>query len=177
MVLMLSTNSAVTSTPPAGWNLKASQVFSNLTTQVWSRVATASDAGTPVTVTFGGPTKATLQLGAYSGTSVTDPVSVATGASDTSTSSHTTPLTTATAGSWVLSLWSDKQAAARQFTAPAAVTVRSNLAGVGNGDVAGLVADSGGPVPAGTVGGLTASVAPTVSNRGTMFTIILAPAS
>jgi hypothetical protein len=175
LVLMLSTNSPVTSTPPAGWTLEARQPSTTLVTQVWSRIATASDAGSSVQVVFSAATKATLQLAAYSGTSATDPVSVAAGTSDTSTSSHTTPTVPAPAGSWVLSLWSDKQAVARQFTAPAGVTVRSNLAGGGNGDVASLVADSGGPVPAGTVGGLAASVAPTVSNRATMFTVVLAP--
>jgi hypothetical protein len=76
----------------------------------------------------------------------------------------------------VLSVWSDKQAGERQWTPPAGVTRRSNLAGVGNGDVATLVADSGGPVAAGQVGGLTATV-PTPSNRATMLTVLLAPSA
>ena len=59
--------------------------------------------------------------------------------------------------------------------APAGVAERSNLAGVGNGDVATLVADSGGPVAGGQVGGLTATV-PTASSRSTMLTVVLAPA-
>jgi hypothetical protein len=79
------------------------------------------------------------------------------------------------AGSWVLSIWSDKSSTARQFVAPAGLAERSNLAGVGNGDVATLVADSGGPVAAGQVGGLTATV-PTASSRSTMLTVVLAPA-
>jgi hypothetical protein len=49
------------------------------------------------------------------------------------------------------------------------------VAGVGNGDIATLVADSGAPVAAGTVGGLTATV-PTPSNRATMLTVVLAAA-
>jgi hypothetical protein len=56
------------------------------------------------------------------------------------------------------------------------VTVRDNLAGVGTGDMATLLADGGAAVPAGTVGGLTATV-PTASNRATSFTVVLAPQS
>jgi hypothetical protein len=52
------------------------------------------------------------------------------------------------------------------------VTARSNIAGIGTGDIATLVADSGGPVTGGPVGGLTASV-PTPSNRATMLTVVL----
>ncbi|MGZ4567103.1 MAG: hypothetical protein ACXVXR_09780 [Blastococcus sp.] len=73
-------------------------------------------------------------------------------------------------------MWSDKQSAAREWTPPASgTTVRSSLAGIGAGDLATLVADSGGPVAAGTVGGLTATV-PTASNRATMLTVVLAAA-
>ena len=88
--------------------------------------------------------------------------------------SHPTPGTTATAGSWVLSVWSDKQSAARTWTAPGGVTIRSNLAGVGSGDVATLVADNG-PVAGGAVGNLTATL-PTASTRAATLTIVLARA-
>jgi hypothetical protein len=75
----------------------------------------------------------------------------------------------------VLSVWSDKQAGARAWTAPSGVTERSAVGGVGNGDVATLVADSGAPVAAGPAGGLTATV-PTASNRAATVTVVLAPA-
>jgi hypothetical protein len=88
--------------------------------------------------------------------------------------SHPTPAGTAAAGSWVLSVWSDKGSAARTWTAPGGVNVRSNLAGVGSGDVATLVADNG-PVAGGAVGNLTATL-PSASTRATTFTIVLARA-
>ncbi|MBA3419367.1 MAG: hypothetical protein H0U09_11855 [Geodermatophilaceae bacterium] len=53
------------------------------------------------------------------------------------------------------------------------MTVRDNIAGSGTGDLAVLVADSGGPVPAGPVGGLTATVS-APSSRATMLTLVLA---
>jgi PKD repeat protein len=178
LVLVLGTNSAVTGTAPEGWTLAATQPDGGkMTTQVFSRVATAADAGSTITVGVGTVSSAlTLQLMAYSGTASTGPVASVTGAAGGGGgTAHTTPLADAPAGSWVLSIWSDKAPAARQFTAPAGLAERSNLAGVGNGDVATLVADSGGPVAGGQVGGLTATV-PTASSRSTMLTVVLAPA-
>jgi PKD repeat protein len=177
LVLVLGTNSDVTGTAPAGWVLAGTQTDGGkMTTQVFSRVATAADAGSTVTVSVGQVSSAlTLQLMAYSGTAATGPVASVTGAAGGAGTSHTTPLADAEAGSWVLSIWSDKSASARQFQAPAGLAERSNLAGVGNGDVATLVADSGAAVAGGRVGGLTATV-PTASTRSTMLTVVLAPA-
>jgi PKD repeat protein len=177
LVLVLSTNSAVTGAAPAGWTAAATQSGApSLTTQVFSRVAAADDAGATVTVALSGSAKATLQVMAYAGTASGDPIATVVGATDTGGTAHTTPTATAAAGSWVLSVWSDKSAAARQFTAPSGVTERSNLPGVGTGDVATLVADSGAAVGAGQVGGLTATVG-SASNRATMLTVVLAPGS
>jgi PKD repeat protein len=177
LVLVLSTNSSVTGTTPAGWTLAATQTDGGkMTTQVFSRVATAADAGSTVTVGVGTVSSAlTLQLMAYSGTASTGPVASVTGAAGGGGTAHTTPTAQAVAGSWVLSIWSDKAPTPRQFTPPAALAERSNLAGVGNGDVATLVADSGAAVAGGQVGGLTATV-PTASSRSTVLTVVLAPA-
>ena len=127
-------------------------------------------------MTLSASAKVTLQLLAYSGTAATGPVASATGAASPAGTAHTTPrVDVARAGSWVVSIWSDKQAGVRTWTPPSSVTARSNVGGVGNGDVATLVADSGGPVAVGSAGGLTASV-PTASNRAVTFTVVLAPA-
>jgi PKD repeat protein len=173
MVLVSSINSnSVTVTQPAGWTLEGIQTSSNLVTRIYSRVATATDHGTSVTVAQSGTAKVTLQLTAYSGTSATDPVASATGAVQTGGTSHTTPTATAAAGNWVVSVWSDKSSSARTWTAPSGVAVRSNLAGVGNGDTSTLLADSGAPVAAGQVGGLTATES-AASTQASMFTIVL----
>ncbi|MGZ4657425.1 MAG: PKD domain-containing protein [Blastococcus sp.] len=177
LLLVWSGNSAtLVPTTPAGWTLENTQASGNISTRVYSKVAAASDANSPVSVSTGTATaKVTLQVAAYSGTSTTDPVAVIAGRTDTGGTSHATPTATAGAGSWVVSLWSDKQSAARTWTPPASgLTVRSNLAGVGSGDVATLLGDTG-PVAAGTVGGLTATV-PTASSQATMFTVVLAHA-
>lgn len=174
LVLVLSTNSAVTGSTPAGWTLAATQTDAGrMTTQVFTRVAAAGDPGTSVTTSFAERSAVTLQLMAYSGTSASGPVASVVGAAGGPGTSHTTPTATAPAGAWVLSIWSDKSPTARQFLPPAQLAERSNLAATGNGDVATLVADSGGPVAGGIVGGLTATV-PTPSSRSTVLTVVLA---
>jgi hypothetical protein len=110
---------------------------------------------------------------AYSGTAASGPVASVAGATDVGGTAHTTPATTAAAGSWVLWVWSDRSADPRQWTPPDGPAARSNLAGVGNGDVATLVADSGAALAAGPVGGRTATV-PVASNRATLLSVVLA---
>lgn len=177
LVLVLSTSSDATGTAPVGWTSEGSQVSgTNITTQVWSRIASVDDAGSTVTVPLSAQAKVTLQLAAYSGVDPADPVSSVVGAADVGGTSHTTPIAQAAVGSWVLSVWSDQQSVARTWTAPSSgVAVLSNLPGVGTGDMATLLGDSGRAVPAGEVGGITADV-PTPSNRATMLTIVLSPA-
>jgi hypothetical protein len=178
LLMVLSTNSTVTGTAPAGYAQAASLTVGGAspTTQVFSRVAGTGDAGSVVTVALSGGAKVTLQLLAYSGTDRTTPIASVTGAESPAGTAHTTPAATvAVDGSWVVSVWSDKQADPRQWSAPVGVSERSNIGGVGNGDIASLVADSGGPVGAGPAGGLTATV-PTASNRAATFTIVLTAA-
>jgi hypothetical protein len=152
LLLVLSTNSTVNGTAPAGWTEEGRQASgSSISTQVWSRVAEAGDAGSQLTVALGGRAKVTLQLAAYSGVSSADPVATLAGKVDVGGTAHTTPTATAQAGSWVVSIWSDKQAAAHTWSAPTGVVVRDNQAGVGSGDPATLHGDSGIGLPAGTV--------------------------
>jgi hypothetical protein len=161
---------------PAGWTSVTQQTSgTGPQTLVYARVAAAGDAGDPVTLNWtGGTTKSTLQLLAYDGTTAAV-VSAFASAARLSGTSHTTPtVANAPAGSWVLSVWSDKQSATRSWTPPAGVAERSDVTAPGTGAVATMVADSNGPVSGGTVGGLTATV-PTASNRATVFTLVLAP--
>jgi hypothetical protein len=174
MVLVSSVNLATAVvTAPAGWTLRSNVPTGNLVTRIYSKVATATDGGSRVTVSTDVAVKSTLQLTVYSGTSTVDPIRSLASAIQGATTTHTTPTSTAPAGSWVVSVWSDKQAVARTWTAPGGVAVLSNVPGAASGGVATLLADSGGPVAAGTVGGLQASV-PTASNQATVFTIVLA---
>lgn len=175
LVLVLSTNSTVTGSTPAGYSLVGTQLASTaITTRVWQRVATPADAGSAVSVSLSGSAKTTLALVAYTGTSATSPIASFTGATDSGGTNHVTPEAVAQAGAMVVSVWTDKSAAARSFTAPTGVSTRSSVAGSGSGDLAFLIADAGAPVAAGQVGGLSATVS-AASTRATMLTLLLAP--
>lgn len=177
LVLVLSTNSTVTGAIPAGYSPVGTQAASTaITTQVWQKVATAADAGSAVTVSLSGAAKTTLALLAYTGTRPTGPVASFTGTTDTGGTTHVTPTATAPAAAMVVSVWTDKSADARSFTAPGGVSARTTISGSGSGDLAVLLADGGAPVPAGQVGGLSATVN-AASTRATMLTLVLAPAT
>ena len=77
------------------------------------------------------------------------------------------------AGDWVVSYWTHKDSTTTLLTPPGGVTVRASGTQTGSGTVKGLVVDTGGPVPAGPYGGLTA-IAGATATDATMWTIVLA---
>ncbi|MFL6098639.1 MAG: PKD domain-containing protein [Actinomycetales bacterium] len=181
MVLFQSISStSLTATDPAGWTPIATKSSgSGILTTAYTKVATASDAGSPVTVSWSGSGKVTMSVAAYSGVSPSAPVGAFATAVDGSSSSHTTPtVTVPQVDSWVISYWTDKSTTAPTFwTSPGDVTVRATQLGGNTGSLSGLLADTGGPVAAGSYGGKTASVSSTDSTRGLSWTVSLTPAS
>jgi PKD repeat protein len=179
MVLTFSDNApGVAITPPSGWTEEASRSTTGMTSRIWSRVATAGDAGSPVRVTTATSCRGVLVLTVYRGTDQADPVGpVVTAGETVSRSSHTTPTAPLTVtGSWVASYWADKTAATTKWTAPTGQLVRHQFAGIGTGHLSALSTDSGAQVPTGTVGGLTAT-ADSSTTQAIMATIILLPRS
>jgi PKD repeat protein len=159
-------------TGPAGWTSVGTQDSSSMTTRVWTRTATAADAGSNVSPGLGSTTKTTLSLAAYSGVDTADPF-VATGSrAYGSSSQHTTPQITGTEPSWLLSYWADKSSATTAWTAPAGVAVREDAYTTNTGRVTSMLADSAGPRPAGTLGGLTATTDQT-SSRAAAWSLAL----
>jgi PKD repeat protein len=161
---------------PAGWTLvRSSPASTAITTSVWQRVATATDAGTTVSVGFNAIVHGTVQLVAYSGTNATSPVLSSAVVAGNGTVSVTTPtLTDTTSGSWVVSYWTAKSSTVNTWTTPATQTTRNLDNGSGSGRINSAIADSGGSVAQGTVGGLTASTDQTPGAVGG-WTIILQP--
>ncbi|HEX4018595.1 MAG TPA: PKD domain-containing protein [Frankiaceae bacterium] len=177
--LLLVANGAAGSamTAPAGWTQVDTVAPANatMTSTLWERVATATDAGTTVTVNFPTAYHGTVQLLAYSGTSTVNPIAAyAKKATAGSATSYVTPTATVPAnGDLVVSLWSTKSSAVNAWTAPAGQSVRSTAYGSGTGRVNSLAAD-GGIATAGPAGGLTA----TTDLAGSSFaawTIVLTP--
>jgi PKD repeat protein len=137
----------VTTTTPSGWTLVGTATKSNLVTNVYSKVATATDHGTAVTPTFSASVHASLTLADYTHAAL--PVEANGSASAASTTTHTAPgLTGLSAGSWVLSWYSDRTTttATASWTGPAAETQRSTVLGTGANAVSAMLADSAGPV-------------------------------
>jgi PKD domain/Phosphoesterase family len=177
-MLLLATDVSGTQplTGPPGWAPVSSNAGTAISTGAWSRVATAADAGQPVTVGFGGTYKGGLQLLAYSGTSATAPVlTFASTVTHTTTSSATTPSVNITgSGNWVVSYWAAKSSAVNAWTLPGGEVSRSTSYGTGGGRIDAIAGDAGAPAPAGSAGGLTATTDQPFS-AGTTWTIVLAP--
>jgi PKD repeat protein len=175
LVLFASTNAPELglSAPTGGpaWEALGAAETRSLRTEVHWAIADASSAGSTVTVTTGGWAKVDLTLVAYRGAGL-EPLAVHGAAESARSTAHTTPAATVTApGAWVLSYWAHKDSTTTGLDADGA-TERTAAVGDGGGHVAVLAADSGGPVPAGAAGGLTAT-ATGASAHATMWTIVL----
>ncbi len=170
LLLFASTNgtSATTVATPAGWTRVLDPVTSGSRHAVFARTATAADAGSSVAVTLSAVAKADVVVAAYRG------LVLAPSGGEFATG-YTTPTLAATAGDWVVSYWADKSATTAEWAAPAGVSVRHQFAGTGAGHVAELLADTGGPVAGGPVGGQQATVAAPVANA-VGITVLLSPA-
>lgn len=180
--MLLIATSAVGSpqTAPPGWTVVQTASSALMFTSIWQRVASAGDARTPVTVTFGSSVvKGALQLLAYTGTSPAGPAFGAAAARTgvVTASSVSTPTTTVpSSGMWLLSCWSARSAGSTGWTVPTGILARSLASGSGGAHITSLVADSGGPVAAGSVGAQVGTTDQTAS-ADIAWTLLLAPAS
>jgi PKD repeat protein len=166
-------STAVTSTVPAGWTLVGTTSMNNLTTNVYSKAATAGDASSSASVTYSASVKASLVVADYRNAAAGP---VETSASSVSTTVHSTPaLTGLTTGSLVVSYWTDKSTTTTAWTAPAGVTKRADVYGTGSAADSALLADSGGPV-SGSYPSQTATNNAT-SGSSAQWSIALSPVS
>jgi PKD repeat protein len=137
---------------------------------VWKKQAVASDAGATISVASAVFSKALLTVSVYRGA---DAASLTTTSSiDSATANHVSPTVTVGAGHWVMTYWVDKSSTTTSFTAPSSVTTRDTTTDTGTGSYGFVTADSGGPVPAGPYGGLTATTN-AASEKGVNWTIDL----
>lgn len=175
MVLVLSLNnaSAVAGNPGGGvpgWTAADAATSGTMQTLVFTKVAAAADAGKTVRFSMDVAAKYNLTIASYSGDMLDPRVAKAT---ETQVrAGHTTPTLEARAGDWALSYWADKSSATTDWTLPAGVTERQATCNANTGRVCSVLADSAGPVPAGTYGGLTATASAS-SGNATMWTVLL----
>jgi hypothetical protein len=178
MVLVFTWSKGVAWTGPgAGWAQVGSTVTNvSIQSAAWVRPVGAADPGSSVTMTTPSASKAVLSLGIYRGVDPANPVDAFAVVGDAGGTTHTTPTVTAAAGDWVASWWTDKSGAVAAWTTPAGVTERDDVYDTGtSARYSALLADSGGPVSAGTYGGLTATT-DAASDKAVMWTIALKPA-
>jgi PKD repeat protein len=175
LALLVSTKTGTTHSPPTGWTARGQSSGTALLTTVWSKVATAGDAGAALPVTLSELTKVDVRLLAYSGTAATDPVSAVVATDPVATTSHPAPAVTLdTPGSWVVWHWADKSAATTTWwTAPAGLIARGTAIGTGTTYLSSLSADGGTSSAIGTVPGPTAVT--NAASRGNGVAIVLRP--
>lgn len=159
-------NSTATLTPPPGWSMERAADQRDTRAIVWTRTATAADAGSTVSVgtsTFG---KSDLALVAYrSSTGTARVVSSAISFDTVSTIDHVSPQVGAsTDGTWLVTYFSRESSSTAAWQPVRGQTVRTNNLGVGGGNVAATLVDSGGVVAVGEQGGLTGTLSSASSN-------------
>lgn len=171
MVLTAAISNDVTVPDPSGWTSVGRRATTGMTTYVWTRTATATDAQSSVGPTLPAASKSALSVAAYRGIDSATPVAASASAVDASTASHTTPTLNAPANSFVVSFWADKSPSTTDWVEPADTVNRVEVIGSGTGRISSLLADRNG-MQAGAVGGLTATT-DAASSRGVMWTLAL----
>jgi hypothetical protein len=177
-LVLISTAATISSlSAPSGWTLlDSTHTSSAVTTAAWSKVATAGDIGSSISVTIPGGVRATVQLLAYSGTNGTTPVvNKAVAAVQASATQFVSPTTTVPAsGDVVISYWAAKNSTTPwAFTTPAGQNVRSTAVGSSGGKIDSIATD-GGSASAGSAGGLTTSANGT-GGAWASWTIVVGP--
>lgn len=175
LVMIVTVNGSTASvSTPAGWTLLGgtNNTTAGVQTWAWTKVATATDAGTSVGPNLSSTSKTTLQLVAYSGASGVS--ASAHNISTTTSATRTTPTVAVAAnGSALISYWADKSSATTTWATPPGVTLRQLSVGSASGRIVSAIGDTG-SVAAGTAGGVTAT-ADSSSARGIVWSIVVAP--
>jgi hypothetical protein len=177
LLLFITTNSGTAAlTGPAGWTLLQSQTGSATSGRAWTKQATASDAGSTVSVSSGTTTiKDAMSVAAYRSAGGTPSVTASASSPGAAGTSFTTPsVAVAQAGSWLVSSWSEKSSTASTWTAPAGTTNRQAPAATGGGKVSSLLGDSNGPVATGTAAGRTATSS-VAGGAAPLFSVVVSP--
>jgi hypothetical protein len=142
-------------------------------TTVWTKAAAAGDAGRAVVAPLTGGAKSTLTVGAWSGGLETPGLEVDSASDTVKRTVRTTPGVTVPEGAWVASYWADKSGTSTGWTTSGATT-RAGACGTLAGHVCSLLADSGGPLPAGAAGAVDAATN-AASKEATTWSFVLLP--
>ncbi|MGC3994504.1 MAG: PKD domain-containing protein [Propionicimonas sp.] len=154
LVLFLTLNStAATITAPSGWTAVRSTDGSSFLGRVWTKVATASDAGANVTVGLSDYAKGDITVAAYRSTTGTVGVADSAATTASAATSITTPSLSVGSGGIVVNYVGVKAASTVTANLPNDLTQRASSAGSGSGAIYAWGADSGSYLSGGTFGG------------------------
>ncbi len=176
MLLTMTWNNTSAPSAPGGWTQLQARNGNKVRGRVWSRTATAADAGSTVSIGTAARSKSVVSLSAYRSSGGLVEVSAsAIGGADGGATSHTTPTVPVTEPeSWLVSTWSTKSGGVPTWSLPAGVTPRTQLSASGSGLVSMVSSDSAGPVATGTRGGLTATTS-LRAGRSAQSSVVLVP--
>ncbi|MGP4989627.1 PKD domain-containing protein [Glutamicibacter ardleyensis] len=172
LVAVFSTNQySEAVSAPSGWEQRAQAQTASMQGAMFSRVATAVDAGGTVTFNSSVYARGSLVLSVYRDAQVSS-ASFIMEPETAASSSHTTPEASAMTGDWYLSYWSDKTSATTGWQIPSSQQTRETGAGTGGGHLSWMLADSGAAVSAGIVGGVEGNATSSTANA-VMGTVVL----
>ncbi|MET0839768.1 MAG: PKD domain-containing protein, partial [Marmoricola sp.] len=175
--LTVNSSTATFGAAPAGWTEVQAANVDGLQGRVWSRTATASDAGSTVSVTTSASIKSSMTVAAYrpsAGSTMAVTASAKTTSAAAATQLTTPQVAVTEPGSWLVSYWGVKSSEAVSFSTPAAEQVRStSVSTATSGSISGRLTDSGQPVAAGSRGGVSAGTGGSTS-RAAMFSVVVA---
>lgn len=175
LVFLAANTTATTYATPNGWTQVEAVAGDGTVGIAYSRIAAAGDAGSTMTVTSGAFAKDVMSIAAYRGTSGAPLTDSAVALQTSSTTTHVTPGVTAVDGDdWLVSFWADKSSTTTGWTLPGGVTQRATATGTGSGRISAVLADSDGPVPSGSRGGLTAT-ADSAGTSAVTFSVLITP--
>jgi PKD repeat protein len=177
LVLFMTTNdTAPTIANPAGWTVLESRDGNGTRGRVWTRTATAANAGANLILTTSAATKSSLAVAAYRSTAGPATVTAdASSARNTSATAHPAPaVDVRDEGSWLVNLWSEKSSTAVTWAVPTGTTQRTVTTQTGTGKVTSVLGDSGAAVAVGNAPGRTATTSAAVG-RDLLFSVVVSP--
>lgn len=173
LVLFLTVNStSATITAPSGWSVVRSTDGNKFAGRVWTKVATAADAGGTVTVDLSAYAKGDLTVAAYRSTTGSVSVVDSGVTTDSGATSITTPTLSVGSGGIVVDYVGVKAASAVTADLPNDLTQRTSSVGSGGGGIYAWQADSGSYLSGGSFGGKTVTFSDT-ANRVLAYGLVL----
>lgn len=172
LLFMTANSSGPSISAPAGWTQLATTDASGAQGRAWTKIASASDAGSTVTVVTTAYAKSDLSVVAYRGSAGTPTVDSVADTSDRGTASALSPVVNIGASSWLVNYWGVKSSSDTTISLPPNQTERTASAGSGGGGIFARTTDSDGFVNPGQVGGQEVTLDPSV-NRVIVYAVVL----